>query len=169
VTGQTGEGTSVVVSDEHVAAITASMLGEGGGFYPLWGSDVPAHVPSDGSRPEVKGWFPPAGGFRFAVISFAPEAPPPPDLDLEAAIAELSSRVPGLVEVLEPDNPIFHRTDTIDFNLILSGEIWLELDDGAETLLRPGDCVIQNGTRHAWHNRSSQPCVMAVAIVGAER
>jgi hypothetical protein len=43
------------------------------------------------------------------------------------------------------------------------------LDDGAELLLKAGDCVIQNGTRHAWHNRSSEKCAIAVAIVGAER
>jgi len=52
---------------------------------------------------------------------------------------------------------------------VLSGEVWLELDDGAEVHLRPGDCVIQNGTRHAWRNRSTEPCVIAVALVGAVR
>jgi quercetin dioxygenase-like cupin family protein len=52
---------------------------------------------------------------------------------------------------------------------VLSGEVWLELDDGAEVHLQPGDCVIQNGTRHAWRNRSQQPCVIAVALVGAVR
>ena len=49
------------------------------------------------------------------------------------------------------------------------GEVYLELDDGAEVRLKAGDCVIQNGTHHAWHNRSSEKCVISVAIVGAER
>ena len=49
-----------------------------------------------------------------------------------------------------------HTTQTVDLDLVLEGEIWLELDDGEEVLLGPGDCVIQNGTRHAWHNRSSR-------------
>ena len=62
-----------------------------------------------------------------------------------------------------------HASDTVDWDLVISGEVWLELDDGKEVLLRAGDCVIQNGTRHAWHNRSSEPCVLAVAIVGARR
>ena len=48
-------------------------------------------------------------------------------------------------------------------------ELWIALDDGAEVRLGPGDCVIQNGTRHAWRNRSSQPVVIFVAIVGARR
>ena len=49
------------------------------------------------------------------------------------------------------------------------GEVVLELDDGAEIGLKAGDCVIQNGTRHAWHNRSSQRCVVAFSLVGAQR
>ena len=62
-----------------------------------------------------------------------------------------------------------HTTDTVDFDVIVSGEVYLELDDAAEVLLKKGDCVVQNGTRHAWRNRSRQPCVIAVTLVGAER
>lgn len=62
-----------------------------------------------------------------------------------------------------------HRTDTIDFNLIVSGEVWLELDDGVEVQLKAGDCVVQNGARHRWRNPSSEPCIMAVAQIGAAR
>ena len=57
-----------------------------------------------------------------------------------------------------------HTTDTIDFEVILSGEMILELDDGAETVLHPGDTVVQNGTRHRWGNRGNEPAVMAVFI-----
>jgi quercetin dioxygenase-like cupin family protein len=77
--------------------------------------------------------------------------------------------LPGMAEVLETDNPGMHTTDTVDFDVILSGEIYLELDDGAEVLLKAGDCVVQNGTRHAWRNRSSENCVIAVTLVGAAR
>jgi len=81
----------------------------------------------------------------------------------------LQEKLPGLAEVIEPMNPGMHTTDTVDFDVVLSGEVYLELDDGAEVFLKPGDCVVQNGTRHAWHNRSSQNCVIAVALLGAER
>jgi quercetin dioxygenase-like cupin family protein len=74
-----------------------------------------------------------------------------------------------MIDVLEPDSSHMNTTDTVDFDVILSGEVYLELDDGAEVLLKAGDCVIQNGTRHAWHNRSSEKCVISVAIVGAQR
>jgi uncharacterized cupin superfamily protein len=49
------------------------------------------------------------------------------------------------------------------------GEAYLELDNGAAVHVKAGDCVMQNGTRHAWHNRSAENCVIAVTLVGAER
>jgi mannose-6-phosphate isomerase-like protein (cupin superfamily) len=91
------------------------------------------------------------------------------DLDPDAALAEIRQKLPGLIDVLELDGGGMHRTDTVDFNLIVSGEVWLELDDGSEVLLKAGDCVVQNGTRHRWRNPTSEPCVMAVAQIGAAR
>jgi quercetin dioxygenase-like cupin family protein len=60
-----------------------------------------------------------------------------------------------------------HTTPTIDFEVVLSGEVVLELDDGAEVTLRPGDTVVQNGTRHRWRNSGAEPAVLAVFIAGA--
>jgi quercetin dioxygenase-like cupin family protein len=57
----------------------------------------------------------------------------------------------------------------VDFDVVVSGEVYLELDDEAEVLLKAGDRVIQNGTRRAWHNRSSEKCLIAVTLLGAER
>jgi mannose-6-phosphate isomerase-like protein (cupin superfamily) len=62
----------------------------------------------------------------------------------------------------------FHRTDTLDYVMILDGEITLELDRGAVTL-RSGDCVVQQGTRHAWRNRSGRPVKLAVVMISAAR
>ena len=95
--------------------------------------------------------------------------PVPADLDLQAAQAELEEKLPGVLAYLEPDDPGMHTTDTIDFEVVLSGELILELDDGVETVLRPGDTVVQNGTRHRWANRGTEPVVMAVFMVGANR
>jgi quercetin dioxygenase-like cupin family protein len=90
-------------------------------------------------------------------------------IDIASALEEIQQKLPGMMEVLEPAHPGMHTTDTVDFDVIVSGEVYLELDEGAEVRLKAGDCVIQNGTRHAWHNRSSEKCVISVAIVGAER
>jgi quercetin dioxygenase-like cupin family protein len=60
-----------------------------------------------------------------------------------------------------------HTTATIDFEVVLSGSVTLELDDGEKVCLVAGDTVVQNGTRHAWHNRGQVPARIAVFLVGA--
>jgi mannose-6-phosphate isomerase-like protein (cupin superfamily) len=68
-------------------------------------------------------------------------------------------------ERLKSDSAM-HSTDTIDYAIVVSGEIWMEMDDGAEVHLKQGDVVIQNGTRHAWRQRSPEPCIMAFCMLG---
>ena len=62
-----------------------------------------------------------------------------------------------------------HTTDTVDCGIILSGELCMELDDEVEVLLKPGDVVVNCGTRHAWRNRSAQNCIAAFVCIGAKR
>ena len=168
VTGNDVDGRAVFVSDEVVNPITISLM-PGGEFHDVWGADDVPTVPTSGPPPRAATWFPPAGGFRFGFFTVGPQSSRPLDVDPAAAFAEMEEKLPGLAATLERDHPGMHTTDTVDWDLVISGEVWLELDDGKEVLLRAGDCVIQNGTRHAWHNRSSEPCVVAVAIVGARR
>lgn len=59
----------------------------------------------------------------------------------------------------------FHTTSSIDYAIVISGEIWAVLDE-EETLLRAGDVLIQRGTRHAWSNRSDAPAVLAFVLIG---
>jgi mannose-6-phosphate isomerase-like protein (cupin superfamily) len=167
VTGKVDGGRSTFVRDGEVPA-TAPALMPGTAFHQIWGSDSTVSLPSDGNEPDWKGYFPPQSGFRFTMWTLGPEsATPPADLDIGAALAEFNEKLPGLADVMEPDAPGMHTTDTIDFNVVLSGEVWLELDEGEEVLLRAGDCVVQNGTRHAWHNRTNEPVHFATTIVGA--
>ena len=169
VTGVEPSGKSVFIADDQVTPKTVSLM-PGTEFHQTWGADERVTLPSDGTQPAWKGYFPPAEGFRFGYFTLGPESVTlPEDLDFDAALAELAERLPGLADVAEPENPGMHTTDTVDFDVVLSGEVWLELDDGAQVQLKPGDCVIQNGTRHAWHNKTDQPCTLAVAIVGARR
>ena len=140
VTGETSAGKAVVVSD---TAVSGEPPHVGVVVHDVWGTDTPLTLPYDGARPATDGITPPPGGFRFALVSFAPRE-----------------------EVLGGG---MHRSDTVDMSFVVSGEIWIELDDGAETLLRTGDTLVQNATIHAWHNRADVPCVMAVAAVGARR
>ncbi len=74
--------------------------------------------------------------------------------------------VPGLAELFEPDNPGMHTTPTVDYGVVLEGEIVLDLDAGETTLLRPGDVVVQNGTRHAWRNPGTRPATVFFVLIG---
>lgn len=167
VTGRNQSGKSVVIRNTPVPPLTLALL-PGYEFHRLWGSDSTPELPSDGTPPPHPRYFPPAGGFRFAFFTIPPDATARLDqIDVASALAEIQQKLPGMMDVLEPSHPGMHTTDTVDFDVVLSGEVYLELDDGAEVHLKTGDCVIQNGTRHAWHNRSSKNCVISVALIGA--
>jgi mannose-6-phosphate isomerase-like protein (cupin superfamily) len=169
VTGHDANGKAVVASDEWVEPATMALL-PGSEFHLLWGGDAPPEFPDDGGRPPTTTYFPSVGGFRFGQFSIPPESArvPPSDIDPEQAVAEVEEKLPGLLGHMEPDAPGMHTTSTIDFEVVLDGEIWLELDDGVEVHLQPGDCVVQNGTRHAWRNHGDITARLAVLIVGAE-
>ena len=61
----------------------------------------------------------------------------------------------------------WHRTDSIDYAVILSGEIWMQLDEG-EVLLKAGDVVVQRATYHNWVNRGTEPCLIAFILIATE-
>lgn len=168
VTGHDGRGKAVFVNDHRVEPITV-RLAPGAEFVALWGSDEPQTYPDDGGNPSPAAWFPPVDGFRFALFTLPPDGSADPPEDMDAAVAEIEAKLPGMLATVEMDEPGMHTSDTTDFDVVLSGEIILELDDGAEMLLQAGDTVIQNGTRHRWRNPGSVPAVVAVAIVGARR
>jgi mannose-6-phosphate isomerase-like protein (cupin superfamily) len=169
VTGHDERTKAVFVSDERIPPVTLA-LSPGTEFHRLWGADQAPTFPDAGLSPSQPAYFPPVGGFRFGFFTLPPEGTAPPaELDLAAAVAEAEEKLPGLVAHMEPDSPGMHTTDTVDFEVVISGEVVLELDDGVETVLRPGDTVVQNGTRHRWRNRGAEPAVLAVFLVGAHR
>jgi len=168
VTGHDEDGNAVFVSDEDVAPVMTG-LSSSASFHVLWNGDAAPTFPDDGSRPALTTYFPPVGGFRFGLFTLPPrdEPPPGPDVDIAAAVAELRATLPGLLDHMESGAPGMHTTATIDFEVVLSGEVVLELDDGATVHLRAGDTVVQNGTRHRWSNAGSAPATLAVFICGA--
>jgi mannose-6-phosphate isomerase-like protein (cupin superfamily) len=170
VTGRNDAGKSIFVSDEPVEPVTVELM-PGLAFSNLWGGDDAPTLPTDGTPPAARTYFPPAGGYRFSVVTLPPEGSTslPADLDVKQALAQVNDRLPGMMDHMEPDTPGMHTTDTVDLDFVLAGDLYLELDDGAEVHLKTGDCVIQNGTRHAWHNRSPTPCTMLSILVGGRR
>ena len=168
VTGRTADGRSVFVEQGPVQPDTVLGID----LFHIWGTaDGPAVVGArdDGSVTVSSPFFPGTGGTRMIVLRFLPESAPGADEDPEVAAADAERVAPGLVAAFEPDAPGMHTTDTIDYGICVDGEIYLELDDGAEVLITAGTCVVQRGTRHAWHNRSDRPCTIVGVIIGAER
>jgi len=169
VTGHNPAGKAVFVEDSPVEAITLKLI-PGAEYYNIWGADEPPTFPDDGSMPAHSAYFPPVTGFRFDLVTIPPQSGKGAKvLDLKAAAAELDSKLPGMTSYLDLEHPGMHRTDTVDYEYVVSGEAWLELDDGKEVLVRAGDTVVQNGTRHAWHNKGNIPCQMVVCFIGANR
>ncbi|MFC4907048.1 cupin domain-containing protein [Actinomadura gamaensis] len=169
VTGHDAEGRSRVVDDREVEPITSELM-PGCAFFRLWGRDERPAFPDDGTPRPAEAWYPPRDGSRFMINTVPPgELVPAPGVDKAAALDELERRMPGAMAAGEPGAPGMHTTDSLDYVLVVSGEVVLELDDGEEAVLRAGDVVVQNGTRHAWHNRGAEPCTIVGVAIGAER
>ena len=137
VTGHDADGRSVVLSDGP----TPNSQGiPGATFHELWSTtETPASLaPAEKVEPTSRPLVtpPPAGGTVIRVV------------DLEA-----QSRSP------------MHRTQSLDYGIVLGGEPTLVLDDGSQTPLAPGDVVVQRGTDHAWVNDTDEPARMAFVLV----
>ena len=105
---------------------------------------------------------PPAGGSRARVFTFMPDKGQSYDPE---TISQASQRFdPG--PAMDPENPGMHTTATIDYGIVLSGNITLELDEGSREL-GPGDIVVQRATAHAWRNYSEEPCSMLFVLISS--
>lgn len=172
VTGHSPSGKSIFVSDapaprtgvfKSIPGFVASLV---------WETPGDATVPWSGDDPTVASTsvVPPAGGTSLLLVTFPPDSVmASPQFDPAAAGLESLQLLPGLAERFEADNPGMHSTDSVDYDLLIEGEMHLELDDGASERLVPGDVVVQNGTRHAWRNKSDKPATMLFVLVGARR
>ena len=171
IAGHGPSGKSVFVSEAAPARVVDVAGIE---LVEIWATEAPVSLPDAAVDPEVtqESFVPSPGGTRFRLFSIDPVDPDATMVSDDAFREQLESikaLMPGLGDTLEADNPGMHTTDTIDFEYVISGEVWLELDDGEEVHLKPGDTVIQNGTRHAWRNKGTEPCQMVVCIIGAHR
>ena len=163
------DGKSVFVSDGSVPSAHDYAAIPGFSTAILW--TTPQAAPLADLTPEAAPLGTPvvppqAGATSLVVVRF------PPDeslvsVDPQAAAAEQSEWLPGMVEHFDPQAPGMHKTNTIDYCIVIEGEVCLELDDGALRELRTGDVVIQRGTRHAWRNRSSKSAAVAYVLIGA--
>ena len=82
---------------------------------------------------------------------------------MKDAFAQIGDEKASTVKAHSP-HPLMHRTESIDYGVVIEGEMTLVLDD-SEVLLKPGSVVVQRGTNHAWANRSGRPCRMLFVLL----
>jgi mannose-6-phosphate isomerase-like protein (cupin superfamily) len=159
VTGHNDAGKAVFASDEELVLQN--------GVTGVWGADFEdLQYPDDGSKPDHEDeLFPKVGGFRYVIVTLPPEGA---ETSSAEAGQQQSSAPPARQNYQGdfPEGPGFHRTATVDLEVVLSGEVTLELDDGVTRTMKPGDTIIQSGTKHRWHNRGSVPASFAAIIIG---
>jgi hypothetical protein len=140
----------------------------------IWGtSAIPCPVDEPDQGHLAKGIMPPKNGSILHIIDYPPEPADP--AEREKMYAAMRARVraagvnpePGQRRFPDGPHPGMHATDTIDYAIVLSGEIYAVMDEG-ERLMKTGDILIQRGTSHAWSNRSGEYCRVAFVLVEAK-
>jgi len=133
----------------------------------LWVTgESPADLSGTADRAAVDiGIMPPGGGSVFRIVDFPPETAQMQNLDPATMHRSLGAGAPR--RGLPPRHPAMHRTRTVDYAIVMAGEIDMLLDD-SEIHLKAGDVLVQQGTNHAWVNRGSEPCRIAFVLIDAK-
>ena len=170
VTGHDTKGHSIVISDGQPTNIRQSPQRPGVVINNLWTTDT---MPAETNGPQdatVKPMAlePLANGTNFRIVEFPPEADYIAKVtaeDAKKAVGDL-----GASHALaggKARHPFMHKTKTLDYAIVLSGEIYLVLDEG-EVLMKPGEVCIQRATSHAWSNRSDKPAKVAFILIDGD-
>jgi mannose-6-phosphate isomerase-like protein (cupin superfamily) len=168
VTGHDAEGKAVVVSNGPLPTVQEIQAIPGTVFHEVWAtSGSPAPV-DNGPDPTVGSLTlpPPKLGTRMRFVDIPPDTADYLQHGAERmhdAFAQLGDTAASTVKASSP-HPLMHRTESVDYGVVIEGEMTLVLDD-SEVLLKPGSVVVQRGTNHAWANRSGQPCRMLFVLV----
>ncbi len=169
VTGHNSQGKSIFILDGAAPHVYQRSSGSTQ-VTELW--DTAATPASNqGSEDPTQRAFrlpPPKNGSVFRVISYPPDSERLGALQKEHAshVDDGTGRA-GAIDRSGARHPGFHRTASIDYAIVLSGEIYALMDEG-EVLLKQGDALVQRGTNHAWSNRGAEPAVLAFVLIDAE-
>jgi len=165
LTGHDAEGKSTVIADGFAANMKEMPAGSGLAVTELWETSVPADNAGKGDAGNRKVRLePPQRGTLFRIVEFPPDAQwqnRPDARDWAKALD--ATHAPDRSSA----DPMMHKTSTVDYIVVLKGEIHAILDKG-ETLLKPGDVFIQRGTNHSWSVRGNESCIVAVVLVDAK-
>jgi len=171
VTGHDSKGHSIIASDAaspHVMTLQ--------GIATLGVTDVwkTSSTPADNLEPRDPCGLPiqlapPKRGTVVRVVEFPPDKVWLKSADREKAFASMGSSGAHALsrDASASRHPMMHRTQSVDYAIVLSGEIWAVMDVG-ETKMKAGDILVQRGTNHSWSNRSSKQCLVAFVLIDAK-
>ena len=170
VTADDAHGRSRIAEDAPATAIRTVAERPDYRAVNIWRTEAaPAPIDAPDSITDHKGILPPKnGGSILRIIDYPPEAADP-----EERQRQIAATFGGIFADADHDkrpgaHPGMHRTDTVDYAIILAGEIWAVMDE-CETLMRAGDVLIQRGTNHAWANRSDQTARICFVLLDGVR
>ncbi len=167
VTGHDANGKAIILHDT-VAPVFLPANRPGVEVTNLWlTTETPAKLTDTTDRAQGQvALTPPLHGTVFRIVEFSPEKDWIEQVDRQAARESFASfgAEQALDEAEKPRHPFMHKTETIDYAIVLSGECYMLLDD-SEVLVTAGDVIIQRGTNHAWSNRSDRPCRIAFVLI----
>ncbi len=134
----------------------------------LWATDsTPPDISGNADAAERDvGVAPPPGGSLFRIVEFPPEKDSVSDVSQEEVLKEMGLTPSGETGG-KPQHAHMHRTESIDYAIVMSGEVDMLLDD-SEVHLKVGDVIVQQGTNHAWVNRGDEPCRIAFILIDAK-
>ena len=170
VTGHNDKGEAIFLEDVPPPRVVQVGGEIGPWFYEVWNTtETPAHILPHGTEPPEDGikLAPPRNGTRIRVLDIPPDDPSLDSLTPEQArahFAEVGAAHAASYDGAGSRHARMHRTETVDYGIVLEGEITLVLDEG-ETVVRAGDIVVQRGTNHGWANRSGKGCRIAFVLV----
>ncbi|OYW46115.1 MAG: cupin [Sphingomonadales bacterium 32-68-7] len=173
VTGHDAAGNAIILEDGGVARVRRIGGETGPLFHEVWNTPAtPAPIDASSPEPAEPGisLAPPRNGTRIRVLDI-----PPDDAGLAARTPEQARAHFAEVGAAEASSHTgagsrhahMHRTETIDYGIVLEGEVVLIMDEG-ETTVKAGDIVVQRGTNHGWANRSDRNCRIAFVLIDGE-
>ena len=166
ITGHDAHGRSVLQEDRESPFVLASAGGRGPFVIDLWKTHASPADNQGGEpcTPEIT-LAPPAQGSVLRIVEFPPDRSYMDGWNPKDTFEALGHALDAGAKA--HPTPGMHQTRSLDYAIVLEGEIWAVMDQG-ETLLRTGDVLIQRGTNHGWSNRGEQPARVAFVLIDAQ-
>jgi hypothetical protein len=166
LTGHDAEGRSTIIADGFAASVKELPGIPGLALTDLWettGAPASNEGHADAAARPVR-LEPPPSGTIFRVVEFPPDAAWRKKSDLREGFGAIGA---AHAQDNASHDPMMHKTASVDYAIVLTGEIWAVMEKG-ETLLKAGDVLVQRGTNHSWSNRTDQPALVAFILVSAK-